>query len=68
MNKPEVCKIVVSRVEASRLLSISARSIGFLLESKRIPTVPVGRRTMIRVVDLLKFSESGTLERIRPVR
>jgi len=48
-------KILVSRVEAAQLLSISERSVDYLISTNRLPTRRIGGRVLISVADLRKF-------------
>jgi len=59
-------KILVSRNEAAAVLSLSPRSIGFLLKDGRLPHVRVGRRSLVRTADLIAFAETGSTSAIRP--
>ena len=61
-----VTKLAVSRTEAAVMLSLSPRSIGFLVADGRIPSFLVGRRSLIRTADLYAFIEAGSTAPIRP--
>jgi excisionase family DNA binding protein len=71
MNTPKigtVSKVLVSRREASIMLSLSQRSIGFLIKDGRLPSIRVGRRSLVRAADLHAFAEAGSTAAIRPTR
>jgi excisionase family DNA binding protein len=57
-------KILVSRVEAARLLSISQRALDYLVASKRLPTRRIGSRVLIPIVELRKYARCDHPERI----
>lgn len=63
-----VSKLLVNMTEASQMLSLSQRSISFLVKDGRIPSVRIARRLLIRVSDLHAFIKIGSTERIRPAR
>ena len=68
-TKPEVgsvSKLLVSRNEAAAMLSLSPRSVGFLVSACKLPSVRLGRRSLIRMADLVAFSEAGSSAPIRP--
>ena len=49
-------KLLYSRKEAARLLSLSIRSLDYLIESIQIAVVRIGRRVFIRHQELLRLS------------
>ena len=49
-------KLLVSREEASQLLSISQRGLDYLVASKRLPTRRIGGRVLIPVADLRRYA------------
>ena len=57
-------KLLVSREEASQLLSISQRALDYLVASKRLPTRRIGGRVLIPVADLRKYARYDHPERI----
>lgn len=58
--------LLISRREASQVLSISLRSLDTLIREKQIPVVRVRRRVMFRPSDLQKFAARGTEAGRRP--
>jgi excisionase family DNA binding protein len=60
--------ILVSQKDAARLLSISGRSVQRYISCGVLPSVRVGRRTMLRSSDLLTFAQNGvSTEKLRDV-
>ena len=57
-------KLLVSRVEAAQLLSISERGGDYLLAARRLPTRRIGGRVLIPVADLRKYARGDHPERI----
>lgn len=57
-------KLLVSREEAAEILSISVRSIDYLLASKELPFRKIGTRTMIPSSALQSFARSNHPESI----
>ena len=57
-------KILVSRVEAAQLLSISQRGLAYLVASRRLPTRRIGGRVLIPVAELRKYARCDHPERI----
>lgn len=48
-------KLLVSRIEAAQLLSISERGVDYLISTHRLPTHRIGGRVLISVADLRKY-------------
>jgi excisionase family DNA binding protein len=48
-------KLLVSRIEAAQLLSISERGVDYLISANRLPTRRIGGRVLISVADLRKY-------------
>ncbi len=48
-------KLLVSRIEAAQLLSISERGVDYLISTNRLPTRRIGGRVLISVADLRKY-------------
>lgn len=48
-------KLLVSRIEAAQLLSISERGVDYLISTNRLPTRRIGGRVLIPVADLRKY-------------
>lgn len=61
---PPDAKLLVSRVEAAQLLSISVRGIDYLIATRRLPTRRIGGRILIPVTDLRKYVHGDHPERI----
>lgn len=57
-------KLLVSREEAAEILSLSVRSIDYLLASKELPFRKIGTRTMIPSSALQSFARTNHPERI----
>lgn len=57
-------KILVSRIEAAQLLSISVRGIDYLVATKRLPCRKIGSRVLIPVTDIRKYARGDHPERI----
>ena len=57
-------KLLVSRVEAAQLLSISERGVDYLIAARRLPTRRIGGRVLIPVADLRKYARGDDPERI----
>lgn len=57
-------KLLVSREEAAEILSISVRSIDYLIATKRLSTRRIGTRVLIRIEDVRKFARSDHPERM----
>jgi excisionase family DNA binding protein len=57
-------KLLVSREEAAEILSLSVRSIDYLLASKELPFRKIGTRTMIPLSALQAFARMHHPERI----
>jgi excisionase family DNA binding protein len=61
---PQSDKILVSRNEAAQLLSISPRSLDYLVANKRISTRRIGTRVLIPMEDVRRFARSDHPERM----
>lgn len=61
---PVDSKLLVSREEAAAMVSLSVRSIDYLLASKQLPFRKIGTRTMIPVTELQRFARMNHPERI----
>jgi excisionase family DNA binding protein len=48
-------KLLVSRIEAAQLLSISERGVDYLISTNRLPTRRIGGRVLISVADLRSY-------------
>jgi len=48
-------KLLVSRIEAAQLLSISERGVDYLISANRLPTRRIGGRVLISVADLRRY-------------
>ncbi len=57
-------KFLVSREEASQMLSISQRALDYLVATKRLPTRRIGGRVLIPVSDLRQYARFDHPERI----
>jgi excisionase family DNA binding protein len=61
---PAEAKLLVSRVEAAQLLSISQRGLDYLIANRRLPTRRIGGRVLIPVADLRKYVRGDHPENI----
>jgi excisionase family DNA binding protein len=57
-------KLLVSQDEAAQLLSISRRSVEYLVATKRLSIRRIGTRTLIPIEDVRKFARSDHPERM----
>jgi excisionase family DNA binding protein len=57
-------KLLVSREEASQLLSISQRGLDYLIANRRLPTRRIGGRVLIPMADLRKYARGDHPENI----
>lgn len=57
-------KLLVGREEAASMLSISCRSLDYLVANKQIPIRRIGTRVLIPIADLKRFSRSDHPERL----
>jgi excisionase family DNA binding protein len=57
-------KLLVSQDEAAQLLSISRRSVEYLVATGRLSTRRIGTRTLIPIEDVRKFARSDHPERM----
>jgi hypothetical protein len=64
LSVPADSKLLVSREEAAAMVSLSVRSIDYLLASKELPYRKIGTRTMIPVSGLQSFARIHHPERI----
>ena len=51
-------KLLVGRHEAARMLSISQRSLDYLIANKQITTRRIGTRVLIAVTDLQRYARA----------
>jgi excisionase family DNA binding protein len=57
-------KLLVSQEEAAQLLSISKRSVEYLVATQQLPTRRIGSRALIPIEDVRRFARSDHPERI----
>jgi excisionase family DNA binding protein len=57
-------KLLVSQDEAAQLLSISRRSVEYLVATKKLSTRRIGTRALIPIEDVRKFARSDHPERM----
>lgn len=57
-------KLLVGRVEAAGMLSISCRALDYLVANKQLPVRRIGSRVLIPMADLRTFSRSDHPERL----
>jgi excisionase family DNA binding protein len=60
--------LLVGVKESARLLGISPRTLHRVMSAGILPRVHVGRRTLLRASDLIKFAENGvSVEKLKRV-
>jgi excisionase family DNA binding protein len=57
-------KLLVSQEEAAQLLSISKRSVEYLVASRQLSTRRIGTRALIPIEDVRRFARSDHPERM----
>jgi excisionase family DNA binding protein len=57
-------KFLVSQDEAAQLLSISRRSVEYLVAAKKLSTRRLGTRTLIPIEDVRRYARSDHPERM----
>jgi excisionase family DNA binding protein len=57
-------KLLVGRVEAAEMLSISARALDYLVANKQLTSRRIGTRVLIPTSELRRFSRSDHPERL----
>ena len=57
-------KLLVSQEEAAQLLSISKRSVEYLVAARQLSTRRIGTRALIPIEDVRKFARSDHPERM----
>ena len=57
-------KLLVGREKAASMLSISCRSLDYLVANKQIPVRRIGTRVLIPIADLKRFSRGDHPERL----
>jgi hypothetical protein len=65
MEKPNNEPLLVSRDEAGRLLSLSPRSIDYLISEGRVAARRLGGRVLLEMKEVVRVA-SADLDRIRP--
>jgi excisionase family DNA binding protein len=63
----QIEKLLYSREDAAAALSISIRSVDYLISEGKLSTRRIGRKTLIPVSDIRRFAHSDHPERIRTV-
>ena len=63
-NVPAQAKLLVSREEAAEFLSISVRSVDYLVATKKLSTRRIGTRVLIPMEEVRKFARSDHPERV----
>ncbi len=53
-------RVLYSRLESAKLLSISTRSLDRLIAAKKLAARRVGRRVLVQHVEIMKFSRKDT--------
>ncbi len=57
-------KLLISQEEAAQLLSISKRSVEYLVATRQLSTRRIGTRALIPIEDVRRFARSDHPERI----
>jgi excisionase family DNA binding protein len=57
-------KLLVSQEEAAQLLSISKRSVEYLVAQRQLSTCRIGTRALIPIEEVRKFARSDHPERM----
>jgi excisionase family DNA binding protein len=57
-------RLLVGRHEAARMLSISLRSLDYLIANKELHTRRIGTRVLISVVELQRYARADHPQRI----
>ena len=57
-------KLLVCREEAAEILSISVRSVDYLLANRQLTSRRIGARSLIPVADLKRFARMDHPERL----
>jgi excisionase family DNA binding protein len=63
-NCNQLTPLLVSKTQAAAMLSISLRSIGYLIANGRLRTRRIGGRTLIAYDELQRFVKSDRIEAI----
>jgi excisionase family DNA binding protein len=63
-NIPSEDKLLVGRVEAAEMLSISARALDYLVANRQLMSRRIGTRVLIPTSELKRFSRSDHPERL----
>lgn len=66
MSSDTLDRLLYSRKDAARALSISTRSLDYLIGQKQLGTKRLGRRLLIPRGELLKFARADHTDPIRP--
>jgi excisionase family DNA binding protein len=64
VEMPPKDKLLVSRGEVAHLLSISERSVDYLVATKRLSARRIGTRVLIPMEEVRRFSRSDHPERM----
>jgi hypothetical protein len=62
---PNIEKLLYSREDAATALSVSVRSIDYLISDGRLITRRIGRKTLIPVTEIRRFARGDHPEGIR---
>jgi hypothetical protein len=61
-NQPEGPRLLYTRKEAARQLSICVRSLDYLIATKQLATRRLGKRVMIPHSELVRFARADHFE------
>jgi hypothetical protein len=56
INPPSLEPLLLSRRQAAVMLGISARSLDYLVANKQLAVRRIGRRVMVSMIELRRFS------------
>jgi hypothetical protein len=63
-NVPPDAKLLLSRKEASEMLSISIRGVDYMIADGRLPTRRIANRVLIPTEEIRKFAQSDHPKRL----
>lgn len=59
-------RLLYSRREAARMLSVSVRSLDYLIANKQLATRRIGKKVLIPHSELVRYAKGNHYESIRP--
>jgi hypothetical protein len=67
-NPPTGSRLLYDRKEAARQLSLSIRSLDYLIAAKTFQTIRIGKKVMIPHSELVRYASSNHYSRIAPAK